>query len=248
MKVIRCTTLEKFNRYISERSSFDTEQSLIEAVTGAFKGNEYTRIGTVFHKIIEGDYSGIVKVSPEVRVELVGRKKEEVIINLPASRKFDIDGYFVFLDVNQCRVAVDYGESYPTAFHEIRLFQEIEGVMITGCADILNGNVIRDIKTKYSPPDDSDYIDSFQWRLYLELFGADIFHFDLFVFEGYQKDKHGYDVRGLPLTRYLPPITCYRYPKMEEDNHKLVRDFIEWAKFRGIYESLPEYDGLNSFN
>ena len=52
MKLIRVTQIEKFSRYMREASAFDTEQSVIDGISGTFKGNEYTYIGTAFHKQI----------------------------------------------------------------------------------------------------------------------------------------------------------------------------------------------------
>ncbi|MEG1685956.1 MAG: hypothetical protein RR319_08465 [Bacteroides sp.] len=222
MKLIRVTQLEKFRRYITEHSDYDTEQSVIDGITGAFKGNEYTFIGTAFHRIVEGDYSGIEKIDN--------------------GRIFNIDGNKVFYDLAQCNTAVNYAKSMPNAFHELREYQEMQGVMITGCADIINGFTIRDIKTKYSPIKDTDYTDSCQWHFYLDLFGADTFMFDLFEFVGYKKDKHGLDVRGLEIRPYSPPIVCYRYAGMEQDNNYLIREFIEWAKFRNVFDKLPDYN------
>lgn len=225
MKLIRVTHLEKFRRYITEQSDYDTEESVIDAITGEFKGNEYTFIGTAFHRIVEGDYSGVEKIE--------------------GGRIFNIDGNKVAYDISQCKVAMSYAESMPDAFHEIREYQEIQGVMITGCVDIIDGFTIRDIKTKYSPINDTDYIDSCQWRFYLNLFGADTFMFDLFEFVGYKKDKHGLDVRGLEIRQYSPPITCYRYNGMDQDNENLVKEFVEWAKLKGLFDSLPDYDAIN---
>ena len=103
---------------------------------------------------------------------------------------------------------------------------------------MIDGVEIRDIKTKYSAPSDKEYIDSCQWRYYLDIFGADVFHFDLFVFNGYNKDKHGYDVSSLELTRHTPPITCYRYPEMESDNILLLNQFLDWVEARNLTKYL----------
>lgn len=229
MKLIRVTQIEKFRRYITEHSSYDTEQSVIDTLTGIFTGNEYTRIGTAFHRIVEGDTASCVKLADGI-----------------AGRGFDIDGYIVKLSVPQCKVAVAYKNQFPEAFHEIREYMEIEGVIVTGCADMINGFTIRDIKTKFSPINDADYTDSCQWRYYMELFGVDEFHFDLFEFKGYKKETNGYDVRGLKLAPYNPPITCYYYNGIEQDNRNLVKEFVQWAKFRKLYDNLPEYD-IQSF-
>lgn len=227
-KVIRVTQLEKFRRFITDHSEYDTEQSVIDTLTGEFKGNEYTYIGTAFHKIVEGDTDGCKKLI-RTETELAGRE-------------FNIDGHNVKLDLNQCKIALSYRDSFPNAFHEIREYMDFGNIIVTGCADIINGFEIRDIKTKYSPIKDQDYTDSCQWRFYMELFGVDDFYFDLFQFIGYDKEKHGYDVRGLELKLYDPAITCHWYNQLKEDNRCLLREFIRWATFRNLINVLPEYE------
>lgn len=218
--LIRVTTLEKFRRYLTEASSYDTEQSVIDTLSGEFTGNEYTRIGTAFHKIVEeGD--AVLDYNPDFH-----------------GYDIDVDGYIVKFTMEQARVALDYRDELPGAFHEIRRFKDYGRAIVTGCSDVIDGIEIRDIKTKYSQPNDNDYIDSCQWRYYLDIFNADVFHFDLFIFEGYKIDKHGYDVRGLELKRHTPPITCYRYPNMEADNIALLNVFMDWAESRSLLHLL----------
>lgn len=221
--LVRVTAIEAFRRYFAnnEYSRYEiTEQSVIDSISGEFKGNTYTKIGAAFHSIIEGEKSG-------VQSELV-----------EGGFKFDIDGSDVFLSIDQCKVALDYRDEHPSAYHEFRGYKDYGRAIVTGCADMIDGVEIRDIKTKYSTPSDADYINSCQWRYYLDIFGADVFHFDLFVFHGYDKEKHGYDVRGLELTRHTPPITCYRYPEMENDNLALLNQFMDWAEARGLTKYL----------
>ena len=234
--LIRVTQLEKFRRFISGEYEYETEQGVIDCITQEFTGNEQTRIGTAFHSIVETGKPLCEKVTAGERSFLYyGKEQKEPV---PCGCKFNIDGYNVVLDVNQCQVALDYRNEYSNAYHEIRLYKDFGDAVITGCADMIDGMEIRDIKTKYSYPSDVDYINSCQWKFYLELFQANVFHFDLFVFEGYDKNKHGYDVRGLPLKRYEPPITCYRYEGMEQDNMNLVHSFLEWAEYRNLTKYL----------
>ena len=218
--LIRVTTLEKFRRYLTEASSYDTEQAVIDTLSGEFSGNEYTRIGTAFHKVVEVGDPTCCKV-------------------LDNGYEFDIDGHSVLLNYNQCQIGLDYRNEHPGAFHEIRQYKDYGRAIVTGCADMIDGIELRDTKTKYSTPSDKDYIDSCQWRYYLDIFNADVFHFDLFIFEGYKIDNHGYDVRGLELKRHTPPITCYRYPEMEADNIALINAFMDWAESRSII--LPSF-------
>lgn len=235
---VRVTQIEAFRRWTrqSEYDNFEiTEQSVIDGITQEFTGNEYTRIGTAFHSIVETGQPVAEKVPQGVRkFTYYGKEMEEPV---PCGRKFDIDGYGVVLDVPQCKVALEYRNEHPGAFHEIREYMDFGEAVVTGCADMIDGTEIRDIKTKYSVPKDADYINSCQWRYYMQLFGADVFHFDLFVFDGYNKDKHGYDVRGLPLKRH-EPITVYRYPNMEQDNRRLLDDFLKWAECRNLTQYL----------
>lgn len=236
--LVRVTQIEAFRRWTrqSEYDSFEiTEQSVIDVITQEFTGNEYTRIGTAFHSIVETGRPVAEKVTQGVRkFTYYGKETEEPV---PCGRKFDIDGYGVVLDVPQCKAALDYRNEHPGAFHEIRENMDFGEAVVTGCADMIDGTEIRDIKTKYSVPKDTDYINSCQWRYYMQLFNVDVFHFDLFVFDGYNKDKHGYDVRGLPLRRH-EPITVYRYPTMEQDNANLLHEFMEWIKYRGLEQYL----------
>ena len=217
--LVRVTQLEKFRRYMSGNYPYETEEGLVANITQEFTGNEYTRVGTAFHSIVE-----------------TGRTGEAT----PDGHAIDVDGFKVLMDDAQCETALAYKAEFPQAFHEVRLYHDLGGITVTGQADLVNGQEIRDIKTKYSPVSDGDYTDSCQWRLYLQLFQMDVFHFDIFVFEGYDKGRNGYDVRGLKLTRHTPPITCYRYHGMEADNERLAREFMEWARKRELTKYLTK--------
>lgn len=223
--IIRVTQLETFRKYLAN-GEYDyyeiTEQSVIDSISGKFKGNELTRIGTAFHSIVETGKPNYAD------------PKEGCVI--------DVDDHGVRFNAKQLQVALDYRNNFPGAFHEIRRYKDYGRAIVTGCADIVDGVELRDIKTKFSTPSDKDYMDSCQWCYYLDIFEADVFHFDLFVFEGYKLKKHGYDVRGLELKRYTPPITCYRYPDMTRDNIALVNMFMDWAEQRGLTHFLcPDF-------
>lgn len=236
--IIRVTQLEAFRRYVSDSYSYVREQDVIDNLTKKFDGNDYTRIGTAFHSIVETGNPKCEKVSAGERRYTYYNK--EVTEPVPAGRAFTFEGGTVILDIEQCWVALDYRNEHPGAFHEVREYKDFGDAIVTGCADMIDGVEIRDIKTKYSIVNDADYIDSCQWRYYLELFEADTFHFDLFVFDGYNKDKHKGDVRGLKLTPYSPAITCYRYPMMETDNRALLSDFLGWVESRNLLTYLPK--------
>lgn len=211
---IRVTQLEKFRRFICEVSEFETEESLMETLTGKFEGNEYTRIGTAFHKIVE---CGIVPV---------------------INRCVFVDNLQINFNQSHIDIVLAYKESIKGCFHEIRTYKtyNINGteLNISGCADVILGNQIRDIKTKYSYLKSiSDYTDSIQWKLYCDMFELPEFYFDVFEFKGYDKEKNGYDVSGLTLVKH-EPIHCIEYSTMQKDIQYLLAEFIEFIKFRKI--------------
>lgn len=221
---LRATQLEKFRRFICEVSEFETEESLMETLTGKFEGNEYTRIGTAFHKIVEcGDISEKRDISFSVGTP------ESVL---------KIDNYKVIFSQSQIDIALAYKQSIKGCFHEIRAnkIYNINGteINVSGGADVVLGNQIRDIKAKYSALRSiSDYTDSVQWKLYCDIFELPEFYFDVFEFKGYDKEKHGYDVSGLTLVKH-GPIHCIEYSGMVEDIEILLTEFLDFIKFRKI--------------
>ncbi len=237
--LVRVTQIESFRRFI-EQSEYDnyeiTEQSVIDSISGTFQGNTKTRIGTAFHSIVETGHPVCEKAEEGVRTFIsYGKEKTEPV---PEGRIFNIDGNRVVLDKKQCRVALDYRNEHPYAFHEFRTYKDFGRAIVTGQADMIDRLEIRDIKTKYSSVNVDDYVKSCQWRFYLDMFGSDTFHYDIFCFHGYNEEKHGYDVRGLELTRYEPQLTCYRYDGLERDVHTLLDQFLDWCEFRNLTKYL----------
>lgn len=236
--IVRATQVEAFRRWYFGNASFITEQSVIDSITCEFTGNNLTRIGTAFHRICQFGNS-----VPTERVEAgtrkftyYGKPKSEPV---PNGQKLMVDNHPVVFDDNQVAQAVSYHDEMPLAFHEIREYKEFGKLTVTGCADVIDGNVIRDIKTKYSMSySDTDYTDSEQWRLYLSLFEADTFMYDIFVFNGYSDTKHIEDVRGLELKRITPPISCRRYAAMEDDIAYVLNEMYAWLKYRNLLEHL----------
>jgi len=221
MLQIRVTQLEKFRRFIDEVSEFETEQSLMDVLTGDFTGNEYSRIGTAFHKIVE-----------------CGGISKQYVIGLERFETLHIDDYRVVFNKLHIDIALAYKESIKGCFHEVRTNKvySVNGIdlNISGCADVILGNQIRDIKTKYSYMKSiTDYTDSIQWKLYCDIFELPEFYFDVFEFKGYNKELNGYDVSGLTLFKH-EPIHCIEYSSMQSDINYLLTEFMNFVKFRKI--------------
>lgn len=100
-------------------------------------------------------------------------------------------------------------------------------VLVSGQLDAIEGKRVEDHKTtgRFDP---ERYLGGYQWRLYLEIFGAN--HFRWNVFEIAATDE--------PLTWEVfaaHRLEQYRYPGMGADCEKLVADLARFAR-----EHLPE--------
>lgn len=113
---------------------------------------------------------------------------------------------------------------------ELREFKQYGPLTVTGCVDCLFGKRIDDHKTT-SRFDPERYLDGYQWRLYLDIFDADIFRWNVFELS---------EVRPLVFDVAEPQtLTQYRYPGMADDCARLAAEFYEFAR---VY--LPGFNAL----
>ena len=225
MKRISITTLESYRKMLSDKDEWTTQESFIRDLKTPFQGNEYTRIGSAFHAIVE--------------------QGESIIEELPEMGKFrvTVEGWPVTFNEEQVAMALKYRSKLPYALHEEWIGREFEtpsmNIWVHGRVDVLHGLFVRDIKTKYSAVKYDDYAESAQWKFYLDLTGLDTFYFDLFEFPGYKIDKHGYDVSSLGIRPY-GAIECIRYDGMAQDNKQLVCDFTDFIVKHNLTSYLKD--------
>jgi hypothetical protein len=102
-----------------------------------------------------------------------------------------------------------------------------EPITITGQVDTLEGRRVEDHKTtgRFDP---ERYLDGYQWRLYLDIFGADHFRWNVFEIAPTSDPAH-WDVRN------HHTLEQFRYPAMPADCEKLVTEFAHFVR-----EYLPE--------
>lgn len=102
-------------------------------------------------------------------------------------------------------------------------------VTLTGGCDGITGNVVTDHKMT-ARPDPEKYFDSYQWRAYLDIYGADVFEYVL-----YHALDRGEDKGNQVIVRDVVPFRLYRYPEMHDDLMAGIREFVEFARVH-----LPE--------
>lgn len=102
---------------------------------------------------------------------------------------------------------------------------EIDGCQITlvGKVDAIHGRRIDDHKFT-SRYDAERFLGSYQWRVYLDVFGADEFRWN--VFEGRQdtSDPQRYVIYN------VHKLTMHRYPGMDADIRRTLRTFLDFAR------------------
>lgn len=93
-----------------------------------------------------------------------------------------------------------------------------DNVLVTGHVDGLlkNGTVV-DYKTT-GQFDPTRYMESYQWRFYLDLSGADVFLYQIFVMRPFGPPGC-YDIWETHLLKQ------FRYPELHDDCMQLVRDY-----------------------
>lgn len=104
----------------------------------------------------------------------------------------------------------------------------VDGCLVTlvGKVDAVQGKRIDDHKLT-GHFDSERFLNSYQWRIYLEVFGADEFRWN--IFEGRETEPRQYVISA------VHPLTIHRYPGMEADVLHELRAFLWFAR-----EFLPE--------
>lgn len=111
---------------------------------------------------------------------------------------------------------------------ELRAYGRYGPLAVTGQVDGLHGKRVEDHKTTASFRPDG-YIEGCQWRFYLDIFGADVFRWN--VFEVVEVDDMTYRVK--------PPhiLEQCRYPGLHDDCMDLAREFYQFAA-----EHIPNHN------
>ena len=105
---------------------------------------------------------------------------------------------------------------------ELRCYADYGPLKVTGQVDALYGRRVEDHKTTgYFSAD--TYLEGCQWRFYLDIFGADVFRWNVFQIT---------PVRGEPKTYTVAPpqlLEQVRYPGLHDDCARLAADYYEFA-------------------
>ncbi|MGN6435981.1 MAG: hypothetical protein ACTHMM_05580 [Agriterribacter sp.] len=229
MKRIAVTTLEKFRRCLQAVSTFDTESALIESIKGLFIGNSKTRFGGAYHKIIEEGDKNLTKHNGQLG--------------------FLIEDHFFSWE--QAKPAVDYRNDHSLMVHEMDLRKtystQYGDIQLTGRIDGIEGRIVRDAKTKFQSVSVSEYMDSLQWRVYLDILELDTFYYDVFEVRRFKETVGSplvYDVDVIP----YGAIKCERYENMEEQIVTTLNQFMQYIDEKNLSQYLkPAHQTEHNF-
>lgn len=221
---VSVTALEKYRRWMAGTSPFDTEAMLMEVLRGIFVGNDLTATGDAFHRLVERPGRGVMVNVDGLQYVRIGK---------------------IALPIAVANKALAYHLAHRRAIHEASLQRVYEtahyAVQVVGRLDICEGILPRDMKMKFKPVyDPHEYLDSCQWRFYLDMLDAPAFVYDVFVGHGFEElvdVGHTKFAAGLQVDDPVD-FTCYRYDDMRRDLMLLLSQFMEFAERRDIFHLL----------
>jgi hypothetical protein len=223
---IRVTLLESFRRYINEVSEYDTEERLIEMIKGDFKGNDKSRVGSAFHRIVEEGERAWLPSSP--------RPGAFAVVPDPGEAPILFNQDFVSAALNYRRARPNMTHEVP--IHKIFNVPRLGQVMITGKIDGIEGRVLEDQKVQFKDPNYAEFLDSIQWKLYCNILGVDRFNYHFFQVKGWDEENPR-DLTGCRLVVH-EPLSCTRYNSMDQDVDSLIWDFIHYLQLKQFFPLL----------
>lgn len=126
------------------------------------------------------------------------------------------------LEANGYTFLLGDGEIYLPRIRELRCSKQFGPIRVTGQVDALEGVRVEDHKTTgYFTAE--KYLDGFQWRFYLDIFGADVFRWNVFEIKPVRDQPNTYTV-GAPHR-----LEARRYPALHDDCAALAADFYDFA-------------------
>lgn len=175
-----------------------TLEDILSRLSGGFPATPAMLAGTAFHKALEHAVEGSVEV-----IEADGYQFG-----------FDADLSLVLPTVREIRA----GKTWTV---------DGKSITVSGQLDGITGNRIEDHKTtaRYDP---ERYLTGYQWRLYLSIFEARTFRWNIFEIK---EDGHPLDW----LVTAYHRLEQHRYPGLEIDCTVLVEDFARFVR-----QHMPE--------
>ena len=225
MYKISVTTLEKFRRFMAAETSFDTEASLINTITGRFEGTDKTRIGHAWHSLIE-------------------TPKKACYMKYQNELWMGIDGMAFPYKVGMKAKAYASNHLVMVSEVPVRKIYTLPkyDIMVSGRVDGLEGIEVRDTKVEFNTYTTlKEFTESVQWRFYLDMLDLKVFHYDIWEVSGYKGLERFVDpfyyLEGIDIN-YNEPLTLHPYKGMQDELRQLLIDFMSWIEHKQFFSIL----------
>lgn len=191
------------------RDDEDAElDSLLDKLRGTFQPTPAMLAGTAFHKALEESKPG----DEADTLTALGHTfliRANISLHIPEIREVRADKAYIV-------------DGSP--------------IRISGQLDTISGKQIEDHKTtaRFDP---ERFIGGYQWRLYLDIFGADVFRWNVFEMAPVEADD-------MPANTWevfaFHQLSQYRYPGLHADCQSLVDDFARFVRSEeALIRSMP---------
>lgn len=220
---VSVSKIDSFHKYLhrqtEDNESWNNEANFLATLRGEFKQLESAKYGECFHAIIEGTAKRCnIKQTEPYNTLIFGYQWKDI-----------------FIPDDQAQHAIAYREAHALGVPEVSVTKKYWtkdfDLIVIAKVDRLIGNWIRDTKTKYSSPDiQEDYIDSMQWKFYLEMLVLDTFWYDIFQVSGYKEASDCLKAKIKP----LEPLMLKRYPDMPGECQSAVQELADYLTFKNL--------------
>lgn len=197
---VSATDIDAYRRFLSPPEGMEIElDELLRQLRRQEPPSEAMMAGSAFHKLLEN------------AAPVVGELSEAEVDGFRFF--FDFDGALDLPKIREMKATRDY---------------DIDGCTITvvGKVDGVHGHRIEDHKLT-SRYDAERFLNSYQWRIYLDIFEANEFRWN--IFEGREAQSKRYVIS------HFHQLRTYIYPEMHADVQKVLGAFLAFAR-----EFLPE--------
>ena len=219
--------LESYRKYEADEIS---EANFLESLLGTKVWSPQMQVGGAIHSIVE---HGVNKyLNPATNTVTV--------------TQHGVDGAIVF-QLEDLAPIIEFRNKRPHMVHEVPVKLQFEAYpvylnpnipsgpyafTINGRADIMDGTIIEDVKTTAREPEAIGYIDSCQWKCYLQATGCKVFRYQVFQTAEKKYPEVGYHIQ--------PPmeITVYYSLAIQSEIEQLAINLVYYAANAGYLERL----------
>jgi hypothetical protein len=205
---ISATLVDSYNYWL--KNEYAKEESLIDSIKGIYRPGWQAEHGKGLHYIFED--------APDAHRSEDGKTYTANGVTFQAE---DIEECLKYVDrsgANEVKVTGEYDAGEPVT-------------VVTKADQLLNAKIV-EYKSKWSPFDMEAYVESYQWKFYLENFGANECRYKVFCFD---KSKS-----GVVKLKSIEEFSCYRYQGMRRDLEDILRQFVGYVNMKGLREYLDE--------